>query len=133
MNRYDPELAPDPEAWLALDEATRISLARAFHASHGEYGESLSAHAAMHAVVETQVAASQPVEAAQALNRLIGAGLSRHDAIHALASVLAEFMAPILKNPHTAPPFDLAAYGGALSGLTASSWLGVGKHHKRRR
>lgn len=133
MHRYDPDLAPDPEAWLALDEAARISLAQAFHASHGEYGGSLSTHAAMHAAVETQVAASQPTEAAQALDRLIGAGLSRHEAIHALASVLAECMVPIFENPHTAPPFDPAAYGKALSDLTASSWLGVGKHRKRRR
>jgi hypothetical protein len=27
MNRYDPEHAPNPEQWLALDEQVRIDLA----------------------------------------------------------------------------------------------------------
>jgi hypothetical protein len=133
MHRYDPNLAPDPEAWLALDEATRISLARSFHASHGEYGESLLSHAAMHAAVETQLAASDPVEATQALHRLVGAGLSRHDAVHAIATAFADFIFPILKSPHAPPPIDPSAYCRALSDLTVSSWLGVGKRQKPRR
>lgn len=133
MHRYDPEIAPDPEAWLALDDATRISLVQAFHASHGGYGESLLSHSAMHAAAETQLAMSEPAEAVQALERLMGAGLSRHDAVHAIASVFAELIFPILKSPHAAPPIDPAAYRRALSDLTVASWLGVGKRRKRRR
>lgn len=31
MNRYDPERAPNPEQWLALDEQLRITLAEQYH------------------------------------------------------------------------------------------------------
>ena len=34
MNRYDPEYAPNPEQWLALDEQERIDLARSWHCKH---------------------------------------------------------------------------------------------------
>lgn len=127
MNRYDPDVPPDPQAWLAMDESSRISLINSCHASHGEFGESLLAHAAMHAAIETQLASSEPVEATQALQRLVDAGLSRHDAVHAIGTVLADFIFAMLKSPDEAQGFDQSAYASALSDLTVSSWLGIGK------
>ncbi len=81
----------------------------------------------MHAAVETQLAGSDPAEATQPLHRLTGAGLSRHDAVHAIASVFADFIFPILKAPHAPPEFDAAGYCRALADLTVSAWLGIGK------
>jgi hypothetical protein len=49
-------------------------------------------HIAMHSVVEQQLADRNPPETAQALFRLMQAGLDRHDAIHLIGSTLATIL-----------------------------------------
>ena len=84
---YDPEIPPNAEDWLALDEQERISLAERFHLREKIDLASVKAHAAFHAIVENQIALGLgPV--VRAVPRLIKQGLSRHGAIHAVASVL---------------------------------------------
>ena len=96
MNAYDPEISPDPSEWLALDEQDRIDLAEAFHKNAGAVLPDLHAHAAFHCAVETQLAERyQP--AWDALNRLKREGLSRHDCIHAVSSVLAAHLFEIMQ------------------------------------
>lgn len=78
-------------------------------------------HATMHAVVENQLAEGIPV-IQEALSRLMSEGLDRHDAVHAIASVLAEHTWRLLRNePVSSDPHE--RYFQALRVLTAKQWL----------
>lgn len=48
----------------------------------------LRIHAAVHAVVETQIAQGTPAETTLTLKRLMDQGISRHDAVHAIGAVV---------------------------------------------
>ena len=87
MTPYDPERAPDPAAWLALDESERIGRIAAFHAAAGITPPNAQLHAAMHAVVENQIAEEMET-VRETLARLHVEGLSRHEALHAAGWVL---------------------------------------------
>jgi len=122
MDQYDPHVAPDPEDWLALDEGERILLVEEHHrdarAPVPRSGRKL--HASMHVVVENQLAlADEPV--VRALDRLVREGLSRHDAVHAIGSVVAEGIYDLLKEQDI-PDTARARYYAAIERLTAASW-----------
>ena len=74
MERYDPEMPPDPAAWLALDEDERVLLVKEFHRRSRERAPNAVLHASMHVVVENQIARGEPPPVTQTLERLIGAG-----------------------------------------------------------
>ena len=97
MEAYDPSRSPVPQVWLALTEFKRIELVEAFHERSGDFGGSLKLHSMIHTVVENQLAMAHPAEAGEALSRLMRQGLDRHEAIHAIGTVLAEHLFPILK------------------------------------
>lgn len=120
MHRYDPDQAPDPEEWLALDEQRRAGIAEEYHRARRIKLPNLQAHAIFHAIVENQIAEGlAPVVSAMA--RLTAEGLSRHDAIHAIASVLASHINELVKA--RADEKDSAAvYAAALERLTAKRW-----------
>jgi hypothetical protein len=122
MRRYDPDVAPEPAAWLSLDEQIRLDLIRAFHAAQGGFGENVVAHSAFHMVVENQLAMNEPEDTRAALQRLMRDGLSRHDAVHALGYVVVEHIFPILSARGDPSAFDLEAYCAALRALTVASW-----------
>ena len=95
---YDPSQNPSPSEWLDLSELTRIELIEAFHVNQGIDLPNLRVHAAIHCAVENQIAENfEPT--VQAMKRLCVEGLSRHDAIHAVGSVVAEHIFQILKAP----------------------------------
>ena len=120
MNRYDPEYAPNPEQWLALDEQERIDLAEEHHRIANIKLPNLQAHAALHAIVESQIA--QNLESVvRAMTRLTAGGLSRHEAIHAIASVLAEHIYELF-NPAVNENNSASIYNAAIERLTARSW-----------
>lgn len=81
---YDPDIAPAPPDWLALDLAERIRAAKNFHMQARI--KASKDHAYLHVYVETQLAAGYK-PGVRALHRLQGQGLSRHEAIHALGRV----------------------------------------------
>jgi hypothetical protein len=56
-------------------------------------------HAVLHAIVEAQIALADETPARRAAQRLMDEGLDRHEAIHAIGLVLAEFMQDLLKAP----------------------------------
>ena len=117
MQHYDPEQAPDAREWLALDETERYRLVEDFHARAGTYEKNRQLHAKFHAAVETQLAEGiAPVKAA--FLRLRDNGLSRHDAVRAIAAVLAEHSARRLD----APEIPSRDYLSALESLTAGTW-----------
>src|SRR5258706_15197828 len=123
MARYNPEAAPDPEAWLALDEGERIHLVESFHrdARVDLPKAARTMHASIHVVVENQLASNdEPV--VRALARLRKEGLSRHDAVHAIGSVLGEHIHALLKQKEDSPRTSHARYYAAIERLTAASW-----------
>jgi len=64
-------------------------------------------HISLHSVLERQIEDQDPPETAQALFRLTRGGLDRHEALHCIASVLAEFMQQVV---HQANPPGLDVY-----------------------
>ena len=103
MHVYDPGEHPLPSEWLELTELRRLELIEAFHVTQGIDLQSLRVHAAIHCAVENQIAENfEPT--VQALVRLCAEGLSRHDAIHAVGSVVAEHIFQVLKAPDPGNP-----------------------------
>ena len=76
-------------------------------------------HALMHVIVENQVAIDDPPEVRPTLKRLLDAGLSRHEAIHAIGSVVAEALFKVMKQ-HA--EFDRALAARSLARLQADDW-----------
>src|ERR671926_295933 len=98
MQRYDPELPPTPQAWLELDEDTKLLLVEQYHrdARIRLPKSRRRVHASIHAIVENQLALNdEPVE--RALNRLVRKALTRHDALHAIGSLVSKQIYDILK------------------------------------
>ena len=122
MNRYDPDHAPNPEQWLALDEQLRIGLAEEYHRAKRIKQPNAKAHAVFHAIVENQIAENHEA-VVRAMARLTAEGLSRHDAIHAIASVLAEHIHELF-NTTTDEKHSAAIYFAAVERLTARAWRG---------
>jgi len=117
--QYDPDRPVDPEEWLALDEEERIEAVRQYHRRSKIRLPNEKLHAITHAAVESQIASGEyPVRAA--LRRLMKEGLDRHEAIHAIASVLAEYMFAVIAQAD----FDFATedYVREIERLTAASW-----------
>ena len=120
MNRYDPSQAPDRAEWLDLDEQERVILVEQYHRHSRVDLPNLTLHATMHVVAENQLALNdEPV--VRALARLIKEGLTRHDAIHAIGSVVAEQIYDLLKLGDT-PEASRARYYAAIERLTAAEW-----------
>jgi hypothetical protein len=71
MNRYDPLVAPDPTAWLALHEGERISLIEDYHEKHGIELPNVHAHAALHAVVENQISLGEALPVREKARQLM--------------------------------------------------------------
>jgi hypothetical protein len=120
VQRYDPSQTPDPVEWLALDEQERTLLVEQYHRKARVKLPNIAVHATIHAAVENQLAANdEPV--VRALDRLIRQGLSRHDAIHAIGSVVATQIYDALNSKE---PKDLnASYYAAIERLSAKKWL----------
>ncbi len=117
MQTYDPEKAPDAEAWLALDEATRTRLVEAAHqplpAGHPPMPQP-RLHASIHVVVENQLALGNPPTVRAAMDRLTRAGLGRHQAVHEVGTVVSSVIFDVVKARR---PFNPAAYDAALDAL----------------
>ena len=54
MEEYNPGCAPEPESWLELDEQERIALVETYHLVARIKLPNVTAHAALHAIVETR-------------------------------------------------------------------------------
>jgi hypothetical protein len=119
---YDPDVAPDPTAWLALDEQERIQLAEAHHRAARIKLPNAKVHAVFHAIVENQIADGLE-SVVRAMARLQHEGLSRHDALHAIGSVCAELLFETMKSKsQEVADTAQARYDAAVERLTARSW-----------
>lgn len=103
-----------------LDEQERILLVQRYHERAKIDLPNARIHAVMHTIVENQLAEAIR-EVVTAFERLRGEGLDRHDAIHAVGSVLAYHMFNLLKSgPPSSDPNS--TYFAWLRELTAARW-----------
>jgi hypothetical protein len=120
--KYDPLVSPEPKRWLAFAEGERLGAIEAFHKQIGTPASKPRLHAILHAIVETQLATGEtPVQ--RALERLMRQGLDRHEALHAIGSVLSEQIYGALRS-EAAGADPAADYVRKLDALTASGWKG---------
>ena len=115
--RYDPNIAPNAQEWLDLDEGERIFAIEQHHKRAGLRSGNATVHAGIDAAVETQLAEGMPVTV-ETLDRLLTEGMERPDAIHLLASAISHEMFAMLKEQRL---FDPNLYGKRLRGLTAGT------------
>lgn len=113
---YDADRAPEPRAWKDATQEERLRAVEAHHRAltlpHPPTPKA-RVHAALHIVVEDQLAAAAPPEVRRAVERLVAAGLTRHDALHAVGRVAADALDAALSGGR----FDAAAYARALDSL----------------
>jgi len=121
---YDPDVAPSPDEWLALDESERTTLIAAYHEQAGIDLPNARFHAVLHTIIENQIAMGDQVPVAATVKRLVEEGLSRHEAIHCLMQTMAEHMKAILASPNARGAND--RYYAKVQALTAYDWLNRG-------
>jgi hypothetical protein len=122
MLNYDPDESPDPASWLRATEDERITAVRAYHQRVRTRLPRERLHAAIHVVVENQLALEERV-VVETFARLQREGLTRHEAIHAIGKVLAEHLYDLQhrKAPASEKEWN-AGYFQALRELSAASW-----------
>ena len=122
MEHYDPDKPIDAKQLLALDEGEREYLVEQYHRKKRLKMPNMQMHAMFHVVVENQIALGDEIPAQKTLARLMREGLSRHDAVHAIGSIVAAHMFDLIKHGPTSkdPNTD---YYRQLEELTADGWL----------
>ncbi len=123
--RYNPDIAPDPAAWLETDEDERLVAIQRFHARAGDRSPSPRMHAVIHLIVENQLAMPDQGVVRDAFSRLCNEGLNRHEALHAVGSVLAEHIVDLAKGA-PATSGGTAEYHAKLAELSAARWRASG-------
>jgi hypothetical protein len=119
--RYDPHEHINSEAWLALDESERMRLVTQYHRRQRIRLPNETIYAAAHVIVENHVALGGTFPTRDVLLRLIAEGLDRHEAIHAIGSVLSETLFVVMSGKDVEG--DLSAdYAEKLKSLSAESW-----------
>ncbi len=121
MEAYDPLNAPDPDEWQSMDEDERITLVMEHHREAGVELPNEQVHAVVHVVVENQIALGDEMSAQATLERLVREGLDRHDAIHAVGSVLVDFVQALICDDEA--PAANERYNEDLKKLKAAEWL----------
>ncbi len=117
---YDADTDAHLAGWLELDEMERTGTIEACHQLRNHpVGQNARLHAVAHAVVENQLAGGNPPATRETLQRLRAAGVSRHQAVHAIGNVVVEAMQTILT---TRQPADLKAIEKQLRALRPADW-----------
>jgi hypothetical protein len=121
MNSYNPQIPPKAMDWLRIDESERIELVSDYHRRKKIQLPNSQLHAVIHVVVENQLALGEEM-VVNTLARLQGEGLSRHDALHAIGSVLAENLYELMREGDASPGEPYQRYLERLQRLTAQNW-----------
>lgn len=120
LTEYDPDRAPDPAGWLAQNELELMEIVQRYHRREQIPLPNERVHASYHVMVENQVALGGRTPVGEAVDRLMGEGMSRHDAIHAVGAVLAKHMH---RATETNVPVSREAYYADIRALTKEGWL----------
>ena len=119
MKAYNPNKSPNTTEWLSIDESERITSVMEYHRLFQIELPNQNVHATIHSIVENQLALNEePVR--KTLERLMNQGLDRHETIHAIGAVLAEFIYSGLSTSDN--PLDVKKYYARLKKLTAKRW-----------
>jgi hypothetical protein len=133
IRKYDPLTEPSSQQWLALDEQERIDLVLEYHRRARIRLPREQLHAVLHVAVENQVAdAALPVR--QKLQRLMSEGLDRHEAVHAIGTVLTGHLNALMREIKSGGDSVTKSgrdaneiYFARLEALTAEGWLRSGR------
>jgi len=121
MDSYDPDRSRAAADWLELDEGERIELVASYHRRKKIRLPNAQLHAVIPVIVENQLALGEQV-VVETLARLQREGLSRHDALHAIGSVLAADVYELMQES-SEPTGDIYRhYLERLQKLTAKNW-----------
>lgn len=120
LSEYNPMVAIDPAQWQALEESDRLDLILAFHQDAGVEIPDIETHATLHCVIENQIALGDEMPIAATLQRLLGEGLDRHDAIHAIASVLANHLYGVVHDEEPSRTHEV--FLNEITSLSAEQW-----------
>lgn len=120
VTEYDADRAPDPEGWRAGNEMQLVDLVQAYHRARQILVPNERVHAALHVMVENQVALGAATPVADAVIRLMGEGMSRHDAIHAVGAILSKHMHQATS---TGVPISREVYFADVRAVSKESWL----------
>jgi hypothetical protein len=118
---YDASTTPDESEWRELDELDKILAVDIYHREERPHPLAQAAHhhAVIHVAVEEQILTGDPPQIGEALKRLMDEGLSRHEAIHAIGSILYEIVSGLI-NDEQEP--DMKAYAREVANLTRATW-----------
>jgi hypothetical protein len=119
--QYEANDQPHSATWLELDESERIDAVMDYHRRAKVVPENLELHAMTHVVVENQVALGEETPVPATLNRLMHEGLDRHEAIHAIGSILMSIVFDVSQGHDVGGDIN-ARYSQELATLTAASW-----------
>ncbi len=129
IDMYDPNVAPDPAAWRALDEDERRQLVVAWHETFQPDTQNISLHALPHVTIENQIAECDALSVQRKVCQLMAQGLDRHAAIHAVVSVLVRHFHAIMTRDQAgeaAGADQNRRFFSALERLNARKWLRSG-------
>jgi len=121
MDSYDPDASWDAADWLQTDEGERIELVSSFHRRRKIHLPNAQLHAVIHVIVENQLALGDDIVVGT-LARLQREGLGRHDAVHAIGSVLAADLYELMQEGADATGDAYRRYLERLDKLTAKNW-----------
>ena len=122
MTRYDPLTGPNLDQWRSLSEDEQVDRVQEYHRAAGAEVPNERIHASLHVVVENQIALGDETPVADTLDRLMQEGLDRHEALHAIASVLASHVTRLLQQSDMPEGDPNAPYYEELRRLTAERW-----------
>jgi hypothetical protein len=118
---YEANEQPHSQIWLELDESERIDAVMDYHRRTRVKLENPELHAIAHVVVENQVVLGEATSVPATLDRLMDEGLDRHEAIHAIASILMSIVSDIAREADDGSDIN-AKYDRELGKLTAAGW-----------
>lgn len=121
--RYNPRRAPDPEQWLEDDDTEKRIAVLQYHRRARVELPNEQVHAAIHVIVENQAAMGDETPVAETLQRLRKEGLDRHEAVHAVGSVLAGHMWKLMRQEDVGTEDPNVAYFEEVRSLTAQKWF----------
>lgn len=112
--------------WLALSETERMRLAQNFHVQSRIKVPRIKAHAAILVIIENQIAIGY-APTKPAVERLMAGGLSRHEALHAVGSVVARAAHELrISTDPEVHRTHQERLGADIDSLTVESWKGLG-------
>ena len=119
---YNPNRAPG-KWWDKLDEWERYKLVERYHRKKRIELPNERLHAAMHVVVENQALLKDETPVAATLKRLQSEGLTRHDAIHAVATELSSLIFEVHSGSSLSGDAVTQRYYDGIRKLTKAKWI----------